>query len=364
MIRDRNLTFDECAEALDRLAYDSGEPGTLSTRHLQRLVAGRRPNGSPLGPIRPATARLLERFFERDISALLRPPDLPASDNSAVELQHLVQLSGRVDASVIHLLRGQLNSIRRLDRQFGAIVTHDEVKAKIKQVRHLRTHSLRPDTRASLATVESELCTLAGWQALDLGNPQQAWGHYEDAKAAAREIPDPNWLVHATAEQSVVLLDLDHPTAAVDLVGTLDLPRAMKLAPSIRSWCFAALGEAHAAVGDERASLTSFDLADKYLSTPETTGPYVALDAIHLARWRGHALARLGKREAPAVLEAALADLDPTFVRAAAGLRIDLAVVHCSLNEPDRASSHAREAASVAAEIGSTRQVKRALAFV
>ncbi|MGB6165220.1 MAG: hypothetical protein WCF33_14825 [Pseudonocardiaceae bacterium] len=36
----------------------------------------------------------------------------------------------------------QLDAIRRLDRQLGAIIVRDELNAKIRQVQRLTTHSL------------------------------------------------------------------------------------------------------------------------------------------------------------------------------------------------------------------------------
>ncbi|AHH94077.1 NUDIX hydrolase [Kutzneria albida] len=73
-IRNRRQTFEEFAEYAERFAREYSEPGTLSVRHLQRLVAGRRADGSPLGRVRPATARLLERIFGLSIDELLAPP--------------------------------------------------------------------------------------------------------------------------------------------------------------------------------------------------------------------------------------------------------------------------------------------------
>lgn len=73
-IRQRRQTFEEFAEYAETFAREHGEPGTLSVRHLQRLVAGRRPDGRPLGPVRPATARLLERIFGLTIGELLAAP--------------------------------------------------------------------------------------------------------------------------------------------------------------------------------------------------------------------------------------------------------------------------------------------------
>jgi hypothetical protein len=49
------MTYEEFVQYADTYARDNHEAGTLSLRHLQRLVSGR-----PIGALRPATARLLE----------------------------------------------------------------------------------------------------------------------------------------------------------------------------------------------------------------------------------------------------------------------------------------------------------------
>jgi hypothetical protein len=43
-------------------------------RHLQRLISGHGAGGRPLGPVRAATARLLEGIFDASIEELLAPP--------------------------------------------------------------------------------------------------------------------------------------------------------------------------------------------------------------------------------------------------------------------------------------------------
>ncbi|MFB9688427.1 NUDIX hydrolase [Amycolatopsis plumensis] len=77
LIWERRQTFEEFAEFAEEFAREHDEPGTLSVRHLQRLVAGSHPDGKPLGPVRPATARLLERIFGFSIDELLAPLDRP-----------------------------------------------------------------------------------------------------------------------------------------------------------------------------------------------------------------------------------------------------------------------------------------------
>lgn len=77
MIWERRQTFEEFAEFAEKFAREHDEPGTLSVRHLGRLVAGAHPDGRPLGAVRPATARLLERIFGLSIDKLLAPIDRP-----------------------------------------------------------------------------------------------------------------------------------------------------------------------------------------------------------------------------------------------------------------------------------------------
>jgi hypothetical protein len=73
-IRERRLTLEEFVEFAAGFAHEHDEPGTLGVRHLQRLITGRGPGGRPLGPVRPATARLLESIFGVTIDELLAPP--------------------------------------------------------------------------------------------------------------------------------------------------------------------------------------------------------------------------------------------------------------------------------------------------
>jgi 8-oxo-dGTP pyrophosphatase MutT (NUDIX family) len=72
-IRARRQTLEEFAEYVEVFARKHGESGTLSLRHLHRLVTGHGPKGQPLGPVLPATARLLERIFGMSVEELLGP---------------------------------------------------------------------------------------------------------------------------------------------------------------------------------------------------------------------------------------------------------------------------------------------------
>lgn len=74
LIRERRQTYEEFAHYAEQYAREHHHDGTISVRHLQRLAAGQRNSSQPLGPLRPATARLLEAIFDTDADALLASP--------------------------------------------------------------------------------------------------------------------------------------------------------------------------------------------------------------------------------------------------------------------------------------------------
>lgn len=356
-IRQQSMTYEEFVQHAETFARGNHETGTLSLRHLQRLVSGK-----PVGAVRPATARLLERLLGEPIASLLAPPKTVADDgeNPGSELRLLLDAARRVDRSTVTLLHQQLDAIRRLDRQLGAIVVRDELNTKIRQVQRLTAHSLAPGTRAPLAGLLSEMHTLAGWQTLDLGDVPGSWQHYEHSRSAAAQSDSVPHESHAAAEQAFVLIDAGATPDAVEL---LDDARCRADASSprlLRAWLAAAHGEALAAHGDQTASLHAFDRAAELLpSDPTDERPYVALDHVHLARWRGHALSRFGHSDAIALLTSALDRLDATFVRAETALRVDLATALVASDNRDEARTHADSAQALARELGSKRQQRR-----
>ncbi|GAA2787569.1 hypothetical protein [Crossiella cryophila] len=361
-IRERNQTFAEFATAAENFARTFGEPGSVSERHLKRLIAGRKPDGSPIGRPRPATARLLERMLDLTIDELLSPPDaLRPTDAGERDLQQRLSAARRVNAEVLTLLHGQLTAVRHLDRQLGATTAHDEVLTKIRQLTRLRSHSLTPGIREQLAALLSEFGTLAGWQALDMGSVAEAWQFYERARGAAHESGDVAFQVHSAAEQAFVLIEVNETASAVEVLHTTERRAQRATGRLLRSWLAAAHGEALAADGQRSASLRAFDRAATLLPTDSSTvdGPYVVLDPVHLARWRGHALARIGEPEAVDVLSSALSRLDPTFTRAETGLRVDLATAFLTMGEREQGRAHAARARALAIEIGSTRHQRR-----
>jgi tetratricopeptide (TPR) repeat protein len=358
---ERGETYEEFVGFAEEYARRNQLRGTLSLRHLLRLASGRKADGTPVGKPRTATADLLERILGVPIGELLAPPRPETDDHATIELRQRLNASRHVDLAVIDLLREQLDSLRRLDRQMGAIVAYGEVQEKVDQVRQLHSHSLTPSVRTALAGVLSELGALAGWEALDQYDINRSWEHHELAKQAARDAGSSALLAHAVAQQAFVLLEVGEVNLAIaQLAEARNLVK--RSAPRLlRAWLAAAHGEGLAAAGRRDDSLRAFDAAEELLPVDpiDPTLPFLFLENVHLDRWRGHALAGLGDAEAVGVLAGALDRLDPTFTRAETSLRVDLVVALIATGEQRRAHTHAERAERLAIEIGSVRQRRR-----
>jgi hypothetical protein len=128
----------------------------------------------------------------------------------------------------------------------------------------------------------------------------------------------------------------------------------------LQAWLWAAEAEALAAAGEERLAREALDQAARCAeSCGDDSLPYVFLDGAHLARWRGHTLARLGAAEAVDDLSSALGDLDPSFTRARAGLLGDLALAFAARGDHAAAGEHAQLAYGLAESTTSARQLRR-----
>jgi tetratricopeptide (TPR) repeat protein len=365
-IRERRQTYQEFAACVEEFAREHKEPGTLGVRHLQRLAAGRWPDGRPVGRVLPTTARLLEQILGVSIDELLTPPSsAPTIDEPAAELRQRLQASSRVDEPMLAILQEQVNGIRRLDRQLGATVAHEEVLAKITQVTGLLNYNLSSRIRERLAALLSELHCLAGWQALDLGRTTQAWSQYTSAVTAAQLSGAAPYIALAAAGRAFVLTDIGASNDAVEMMAHIREATEQKCSRLLRSWLAAAHGEVLIAHGQSAKSLVAFDQAVSLLPNDPTgeVAPYVALNPVHLARWRGHALAKSGDRSAVDVLTNALNDLDDTFVRAETALRVDLCIALFTTGREPEAINERDCALQLANQVGSIRQARR-LEFV
>ena len=327
-------------------------PASLKTK-LSRWENGHEAVGLP------EYRRLFREIYGRTDAELGFPDDDGAS-SAVEELRARLTAARSVDAGTVAAFRSMIDHTRRLDRQFGGLSQLDQLRTQIDEVEKLLMYCPADGQRTALAGALAEASALAGWLALDRDDHDQAWRHHERAKHAAREADSPVLLAHATAQEAFILVGLDDADSAATQVAHA---RALAAGgPALMSaWLAAAHGETLAASGNRDDALQAFDDAQALLPADpvDPALPFLFLGGSHLDRWRGNALAQVGDAEAIDQLTGALAELPASWVRARAGLLVDLAYAYAATGNRDAAMSHAREARTIARQINSDRQLRR-----
>ncbi|MGW1022860.1 XRE family transcriptional regulator [Streptomyces sp. NPDC002577] len=288
---------------------------------------------------------------------------------TSVEVDGYDELISRIDAArsvsltMVKTFMDQTELLRTMDRQMGAASLVDQMTGHLSRLEDALTFAVLPETRRPVARALAGAATLAAWQALDVGAVERAWRHYELGKHAAKEADEPMYLAHATAEQAYVLCDAGRPAIAVELIRDAQRAGGKVMSPRLKAWLYAAEAEICAKAGMPEDCRRALDKAMRCLPPGEEARDpdmlSIFLNEGHLSRWRGNALALLGDDEAVESLYVALDSVDPTFIRASAGLRCDLAQAHLARGEYDQAHDHLRQARLLANRTGSVRHRRR-----
>lgn len=267
----------------------------------------------------------------------------------------------RLDAGLVELLRGQTQSIRLLDRRLGGAAIYRQTTGHVDSIEDLMRYALPGAHREAAADELGQAAALAGWQALDMGHLDQAWHFHEKATAAARESGQVAGYAYARAQQGFVLLDAGEAADALALIRSTREQAGTAVSAMLRAWLHAAEGEVLANLGDRDSALRVLDAAADELPSADEEGlPFVMLNASHLARWRGHCLARLGETSAITELTAALDAMgEGQYGRAEVSLRVDLALAFQARGDATQSRVHAQRAAALAGRTGSQRQRRR-----
>jgi tetratricopeptide (TPR) repeat protein len=310
----------------------------------------------------PDPARACLGLAPRNMATTPQPAQSPADD--AEQHTEFVQRLARarsMDTTVIRALDSETDTIRLLDRRLGAPAVTTKLQAHIDHIEASLRYSLFPSQRQDLAAMLAAASALAGWQAIDMGRLPAAWQHYERATAAARESGDNAILAYACGEQAYVLADLGHHRDALALVQAAHDQNRALIPHQIQTWLHAAEGEMAAAAGEETTCRHALDQAAHEIGygSSDQDLPYLALSPVHLARWRGNCLVTFGDSETANELTRALAAMDPSFTRAEAGVRCDLAAALHVQGEHDEAHRQLGRARELAHRTGSTRQRHR-----
>ena len=165
---------------------------------------------------------------------------------------------------------------------------------------------------------------------------------------------------HSLAEQAVVLADIGRPADGATM-SEHARPRSLgQCAPAGVD-----RGSAWRGAGSRRRDTDSLRVFDHAAEVPppdcapDAAGPYVALDEAHLARWRRHALARLGDSNAVPVLVEAVRVHNAEFTRVEAALRVDLICAYLAAGDTDVATTLLPDTIMIADRFGSRRRHER-----
>ncbi|QIS23698.1 hypothetical protein [Nocardia terpenica] len=259
------------------------------------------------------------------------------------------------------VLSHHTDSLRLLDRRLGAPFVRRQTASHVSALETQWQRSAGADRR-DVARALADAATLAAWQDFDVGDWAAAGRHYGQAKAAANRAGDPALLAHAVAEHAVVLCEIGYAELAL-----AEVRRAEKF-PSLplllRAWLAATRAQvASWCPGEEatvRHALTAADSALAHaVSGDDVALPYIALDEVHMDRWRGHVLARLGDPAASVIAEEALRRLPEDFVRARCAQVLDLAEGAAHAGEVEQAVALLASACEQIASLGSRRLMSR-----
>ncbi|NEB95476.1 XRE family transcriptional regulator [Streptomyces bauhiniae] len=310
-------------------------------------------------------ASLLRQLLGVTDEELRGAPTAPvtATADGYDDLLSRIDAASSVGTSMVDAFNAQTELLRSMDRQMGAAGLIDQTTGHLAALEDALNFAVLPSARRPVALALAGASTLAAWQAIDSGAVERAWRHYETAKGAARDAEAPMYLAHAMGEQAFVLCAAGRPALGVELVRDAQCSLGQSGSPRLRAWLHATEAElcAHSGMVDDcRRAL------DKALGCipegPEDRDPdmlSIFLNGSHLTRWRGNVLGLLGDAEAVSSLYDALQGMDPTFVRARAGLHTDLAHAHLARAEYDDAQTHLRQARLLASRTGSVRQRRR-----
>jgi hypothetical protein len=207
-IRERRLTLEEFSEQLEVFARENNEVGTVSIRHVQRLAAGQCTSDQ----LRPATARLLEKYFESPIEELLVSPETKVSDPAGVldpdGMERLSMASVqpcRTDEAAIEALAAVLVGIRHLEDETSAAAVFSTVQQQQSLADHLAA-GVRAQARPAAIGLASEINQYLGWLSIPLGRWDDADRYLDRAAVLAVEVDDPLRLSTALSFQAYARL--------------------------------------------------------------------------------------------------------------------------------------------------------------
>jgi len=369
----RGWSLDDVADRLGEAEVELGLPPSQTDGHsVGRWERGeRRP--------RPRTVQALCHLFGRTPFELglaqddLEQPDVIRREflrlggalvgAAAIGLPEALEPWERLEAALRQPSRTDVETVRHLEQltvTFESLDAHASPRTLVRPVAgHLGTITSllegtpRSAMRRELLSLAAESAGLLAWLSWDLGaaSREQARAYVRTALEAAREAGDSALGAYLAGTASVV----EHPKDEAD--GRLRFLEAKPFGfalddatPSTRAWLAGLGAEANAILGRSSAAMRALERAreawDRSPGDVADSRPRAAFfDAARLAGEQGICLARLRRStEAQAVLNSALAALDPSQEKSRHRLLIALGVAHIDQGNVEEACRLGAEA--------------------
>lgn len=210
-----------------------------------------------------------------------------------------------------------------------------------------------------LLTLSYQLQICVSRDLLNFAQAQEA-GH--KAHQIAQELNDPELLAAAMAHQGIALLQQEQPSEAIRyLNGGLETIRYAGL-PGVRSYILQALSEAYAKTQQARESWQSTHLAERALEqreqTPDSSKTQLFASSI-MAQKGVNAVLLHDYERAEALINKALMQYNPTFIRGKARLLAQKAEACYGLGMVEESATIAEEALRLARSVGSRKTTAR-----
>ncbi|TCP52062.1 hypothetical protein EV191_106226 [Tamaricihabitans halophyticus] len=355
-IRDRQQTQEEFVEYAETFAREHGEPGTLSLRHLGRLISGKA-SGPPL----PTTGRLLERIFDVPIDELLGAPNPKASsvwqapfaqhddELAALELTRRMTASDVGNDTLTHLesifdnlamaypAASPLELLPRIRRQLSYVMSLMDAKKTLAEHRRL-------------LVVGGWLSLLAATVHIDLKQQSAASANLRTAASLARHAEYDEiraWCYETEAWRA--LTDGDYPRAVELSKSAQGLASA---GGSVAIQAAAQEGRAWARLGRAQETYSAIDRVTKLaspLAKPERAEHHYRYDPDKSVAYTATTLAWVGDPAGESYAREVILRLKPSddvqkWPRRVASANLDLALTLIASDRLDESSHVAQQA--------------------
>lgn len=203
------------------------------------------------------------RMFLGLISKIVMGASLTAAEIDLITVHpQTTPAPQRVGATEVSELRTLTEALRAYDAAHGGGSCRDAILAHTRWAEAMLNADMTDPVRADLLSAVTDLKTVAGWTAHDLGLAQEARSYIAQAVQTAKDADDPGHTAIALHHLGRVPLDNGDPTEALKLFQLGQISAQDSRSSSIVSLLLVDQAMAYAHVGDARQATTALRRAE------------------------------------------------------------------------------------------------------